>query len=147
MKAVYTGVAPLARGGPGVVYVERDGVRSHLTHRSKHSPTGFMWGYGDSGPADLARSILFDHFGSDALCDVCLGEGKVERQASPEEVDEGCELGVAYDSCPLCAGEGTTVVLPSMYHAFKFDVVARWPADADWQLSSDDIELWLRSTA
>ncbi len=27
-----------------------------------HSPTGFAWGYGGSGPAQLALAILIDHF-------------------------------------------------------------------------------------
>lgn len=27
-----------------------------------HSPTGFEWGYGGSGPAQLAFAILLDHF-------------------------------------------------------------------------------------
>lgn len=31
-----------------------------LKHREYHSPTGFEWGYGGSGPSDLARSILAD---------------------------------------------------------------------------------------
>lgn len=30
-------------------------------------------------------------------------EALVERIATPEEVDIGCELGVAYDPCPDCA--------------------------------------------
>jgi len=28
-----------------------------------HSPDGFAWGYGGSGPAELARAILGDHLG------------------------------------------------------------------------------------
>jgi len=32
----------------------------HLPHVPYHSPSGFEWGYGGSGPADLARSILAD---------------------------------------------------------------------------------------
>jgi hypothetical protein len=32
----------------------------HVVH---HSPDGFEWGYGGSGPADLARSILYDAVG------------------------------------------------------------------------------------
>ena len=28
-----------------------------------HSPTGFSWGYGGSGPSQLALAILADHFG------------------------------------------------------------------------------------
>ncbi|HHY79747.1 DUF6166 domain-containing protein [Thermoanaerobacter sp. RKWS2] len=34
-----------------------------LNHIIKHSPTGFEWGYGGSGPADLALSILTDAAG------------------------------------------------------------------------------------
>jgi len=34
-----------------------------LKHRIYHSPTGLEWGYGGSGPADLARSILWDYLG------------------------------------------------------------------------------------
>lgn len=34
-----------------------------LKHVVRHSPTGFEWGYGGSGPADLALSILTDVFG------------------------------------------------------------------------------------
>jgi hypothetical protein len=30
-----------------------------------HSPTGFEWGYGGSGPAQLALAILADHTGDD----------------------------------------------------------------------------------
>jgi len=36
-----------------------------LKHRVYHSPTGLEWGYGGSGPADLARSILWDHLGKE----------------------------------------------------------------------------------
>jgi hypothetical protein len=34
-----------------------------LHHVSFHSPDGFEWGYGGSGPADLALSILADFYG------------------------------------------------------------------------------------
>ena len=40
-----------------------------LRHVCRHSPDGFEWGYGGSGPADLARSILID----------CLGEERADR--------------------------------------------------------------------
>ena len=30
-----------------------------------HSPTGFEWGYGGSGPAQLALALLADHLGCD----------------------------------------------------------------------------------
>jgi len=36
-----------------------------LRHHVYHSPTGMNWGYGGSGPADLARSILWDVLGEE----------------------------------------------------------------------------------
>ena len=36
-------------------------VNSNLRHIERHSPDGFQWGYGGSGPSDLALSIL-THF-------------------------------------------------------------------------------------
>lgn len=36
-----------------------------LRHHVYHSPTGFCWGYGGSGPSDLARSILWDYLGKE----------------------------------------------------------------------------------
>jgi hypothetical protein len=40
-------------GGPG----------RELRHIIRHSPTGLEWGYGGSGPADTALSILTDYLG------------------------------------------------------------------------------------
>ena len=47
-------------------YTERGGHCHHslLPPRNdirNHSPTGFQWGYGGSGPAQLALAILADH--------------------------------------------------------------------------------------
>lgn len=58
-------------GEPGGVFCDVDvlndaGQRRRiyaLVHLAHHSPTGFEYGYGGSGPADLALSILRDHFG------------------------------------------------------------------------------------
>ena len=54
------------------VFVEENGERRPLDprfDRITHSPTGFAWGYGGSGPAQLAAAILIDalgeHRGSD----------------------------------------------------------------------------------
>ena len=38
-----------------------------------------------------------------ADCGKCRGEGVVERLATPDEVDNGCELGVAFDPCECTA--------------------------------------------
>lgn len=45
--------------------VNFDNEKHKLFHRVYHSPDGFEWGYGGSGPADLALSILYDHFDQD----------------------------------------------------------------------------------
>lgn len=46
-------------------YIFEDGKLSVLNPRRDihdHSPTGMMWGYHGSGPAQLALAILADHF-------------------------------------------------------------------------------------
>jgi hypothetical protein len=41
-----------------------DGVkRRPLTHHVYHSPTGYAWGYNGSGPAELAKDILWNLLG------------------------------------------------------------------------------------
>lgn len=35
-------------------------------------------------------------------CPTCNGEKVIERLATPDEVDNGCELGIAFDPCPDC---------------------------------------------
>lgn len=50
------------RGGPQEVWVyEGEEKKEELPHVVYHSPDGFQWGYGGSGPADLARSLLLFH--------------------------------------------------------------------------------------
>jgi len=39
-----------------------------LKHVLRHSPDGFEWGYGGSGPADLALAILREVFCIDPKC-------------------------------------------------------------------------------
>lgn len=48
------------QGGPALVYVVRGSDRKPLDPRNyirDHSPDGFQWGYGGSGPAQLALAI------------------------------------------------------------------------------------------
>ena len=40
-----------------------------LRHIVRHSPTGLNWGYGGSGPADLALSILAHYLGDPEAVD------------------------------------------------------------------------------
>src|SRR3990167_8955216 len=60
---VYIGQRPADdERGDCRVWVERRGKAYPLKHVVLHSPTGFEWSYGGSGPADLALSILVDYF-------------------------------------------------------------------------------------
>ena len=45
------------------VFVVEDGVERPLEHHVYHSPDGHSWGYGGSGPSELAKDILWDLFG------------------------------------------------------------------------------------
>ena len=45
------------------VFVHVGSEQYRLPHIERHSPDGFAWGYGGSGPADLALSILTDAIG------------------------------------------------------------------------------------
>jgi hypothetical protein len=58
------------RDGQGIALIEvldnpTHGVGRPIVHHIRHSPTGFEWGYGGSGPADTARCILIDYLGHD----------------------------------------------------------------------------------
>lgn len=46
------------------------GQPTPLHHHVYHSPTGFSWGYGGSGPSDLAMSILWDYLGKEPSSEV-----------------------------------------------------------------------------
>ena len=55
-------------GGAKVMVVDGEGRMRPLPPRNdlrNHSPDGFNWGYGGSGPAQLALAILADHLGDD----------------------------------------------------------------------------------
>jgi len=65
-RKVYAG----CRGPDGCVVwvIDGNGERKRLNPRRalrNHSPTGFEWGYGGSGPAQLALAILAEHLGDD----------------------------------------------------------------------------------
>lgn len=54
---VYRGISEGV--GHDYVFAVRDGIPEPLRHYERHSKS-FAWGYGGSGPSDLARCILAD---------------------------------------------------------------------------------------
>lgn len=59
MQKLYEGIASIRK-----IYVHlKHEPKRELEHHIHHSPDGFSWGYYGSGPAELARCILWDHLG------------------------------------------------------------------------------------
>lgn len=125
------------------------GERRPLTHHRRHSPDGFAWGYGGSGPSELARCLLIDALGDEALCPDCGGIGSLvwDQEISDFVRPSGDgEVAAAHsvdpDAVMLCdrCSDGIRE-LP--YHDFKVDVVAKLPMDRDFTLSRTTILEWL----
>jgi hypothetical protein len=89
------------------------GDSRHLAHHVRHSPDGFSWGYGGSGPAELARCILLDAFGVLSCPD------------SPND----------------CQCENRWV--DSSYQSFKAETIADLDRDKEWKLGQLDILDWV----
>lgn len=64
-----------SQGAFVMVYRRGSGLATRLEHQVRHSPTGFEWGYGGSGPAELARCLLIDAVG-EAIADRLYQEFK-----------------------------------------------------------------------
>lgn len=62
---IYRGVRHDVGNVAVVVTRSESGVAYHLEHIERHSPDGFEFGYGGSGPADLSLSILTDFLNGD----------------------------------------------------------------------------------
>lgn len=78
------------------VDIEFDGERRPLSPAPSlrlvnHSPDGFAWGYGGSGPAQLALAILYD-VTSDARLSLDLYQDFKRDVVARWDMDEGWEL-------------------------------------------------------
>lgn len=99
-----------------------------LTHHVMHSPTGFEWGYGGSGPAELARCILIDHFGVERSCAYCGTQFDDER-------------------CHQCGARSATFPLPVSYQDFKSELIATLDREEPWSITSEQIDEWAKAHA
>jgi len=141
----------VGREGHNVLVIDEDGAGRSLTHHVRHSPTGFSWGYEGSGPAELARCLLIDVLKNPELC-VCLHAQERHDRSGCQDCDwstsrDNPEHGfrVAHDASAMCCyGDATRedydeLVSPSMYQAFKREVIARFPGNLGWDLTESDI--------
>lgn len=133
----------------GTVWVTDRDQQRRLEHHVRHSPDGFAWGYGGSGPADLARSILIDALGDEGKCSTCDGTGQIVycdgQEMSIQRAEADCDdngwVKNVY-GCNHC--EDGCLVVPAAYQAFKFDIIAQIPSDDPWALSKNEVLEWYR---
>ncbi len=121
------------------VYVTEEGKRyplpMHLEIRN-HSPSGFEWGYGGSGPAQLALALLADHIGPDpspAVCPFCESAMKDWKCSEPECNFDG--------NHKLYAEEYKWLSVAKLYQDFKAEIVAA--LDDRWEIDSAALDRWI----
>ena len=98
-----------------MVTIAEEAHQQPLPHFPFHSPSGFAWGYGGSGPADLAFAILIDH----------LDEHPPREGWKSRRFNEWAGDSLAY----------------KLHQAFKWEFVATW-GDA-WTIDSQAIDAWV----
>jgi len=104
--------------GPVVVY-EDDHLPYKLRQMIVHSPSGMAWGFGGSGPADLALAILADYLG--------------EADAIPAHD--------RYD--PTLERRILDTRAARLHQAFKWQFIAPLDQGAGWALTGAEIDAWL----
>jgi hypothetical protein len=111
MKTYY-GV-PKESGGGIVTVRDKGGHSTFLAHHVRHSPDGFNWGYGGSGPIELARCLLLDAFGT------------TRCPSYPEQCRCGNEWAEAN------------------YQGFALDVLSKMEQSEDWKLGQLTVCEWV----
>lgn len=116
------------------VQVVTGNVIKPLRHVELHSPDGFECGYGGSGPADLALSILADHLDEKPTSRE-LRQGyfhpTIDELKHPDQNADN-RLGV-----PL-----RNILSVRMYQYFKADVIAQLPKD-QWTIPEELVAKWV----
>lgn len=74
-----------------------------------------------------------------AVCSTCGGEQVVERLATPEEVDAGCELGVAFDPCLDCTPCRRWIHVAGPSGPFRCGLLRRHPVHS---MACTDCHVW-----
>lgn len=145
----YRGHGNTTAAGGRLVTVERgEQVVGPLRHIVRHSPTGMSWGYGGSGPADLARSLLIDALGDQSTCATCRGsclvvyDAELDKEIAAIAADGADEATDRYSDkmrCVDCDGGYRNVP----YQQFKWEVVADLPEEG-WTLDQSEVLAWLQ---
>lgn len=95
---------------------DSDRVATNVPHRvTMHSPSGYEFGYGGSGPADLALNTV---------------EHLIQHLAAKNEIEAPTRYKSADDTPQIDTGRVSEAAL-SMYQQFKSDFIARARRDGD----------------
>lgn len=126
------------------VYVVDDGKTYPLPPRDNirnHSPDGFEWGYGGSGPAQLALAILADCNGMDTAPHVCpYCQSKMNGWKCTASLLGHGDGECGYDGLGSDLDAWRTVL--THYQDFKADFVSHFP-HRGFTLQEPTIDLWL----
>jgi Family of unknown function (DUF6166) len=110
---------------------------------ANHSPDGFEWGYGGSGPAQLALAILADHIGPEAPPAVCPYCERTMVRGACEDMDKDpAEIECGFDWLHSRNAHLRWAKVLGLYMDFKRDVIAGLEADR-FELITDHISVWL----
>lgn len=116
-----------------VVRMTREGAeRSQLKHLIHHSPDGFEWGYGGSGPSDLALSILADFFNEDPT--------SAELKQGYSELSEGVKRYLSAENLI----QATKIKCLEFHHRFCIDFVAGFAREG-FSLPGELIRYWVET--
>lgn len=135
---LYRGYGNENPAGGRLVTVVDGTSESPLLHIAWHSPSGMTWGYGGSGPADLALSLLVDALGDEVRCRTCGGSGSVMFDP---ELDEEVPYLPDHDCEPMrCMDCQSGIRRGLPYQEFKWGVVAKLPDS--WTLTVTEVRRW-----
>jgi len=114
----------LPEGGDCRIRVIENNASRLLEHYGYHSPSGFSWGYGGSGPAETALNILADFFGEHETFTLkqIKSSQKAQRKFHAFRRTADGQL---------------------LYQCFKVQVIARFDQHQSWRFTENDLRAWL----
>jgi len=117
----YRGYTDQDDAGPEpAILVYEDGRPAYkLRHLIVHSPSGMAWGFGGSGPADLALAILADHV------------GEAGAISAHERYDHDIAVEIQHTRAW------------TLHQDFKWRFIAPLDQGAGWAISGEQIAAWL----
>lgn len=98
-----------------------------------HSVTGYSWGRPSPGAHQLALAILLDHFQSQGYAAHGIDQLKPNKDGSDFHIMNAVDEHAIKRACDL-------------YQRFVVDVIAKQDRNAPFELTSDQIERWVKST-